>query len=59
MNDLKAKSDVFRIKGSYPDPQARRRVQLFKNVPAPSNLEGPPHRYAGTPSLFIGEDPES
>lgn len=33
--------------------------RVFKNVPAPSNLEVPPHRYAGTSSLLIGEDPES
>ena len=32
--------------------------RVFKNVPAPSNLEVPPHRYAGASSLLIGEDPQ-
>jgi len=32
-------------------------VLILKNVPAPSNLEAPPHRYAGASSLFIGEGP--
>ncbi len=31
--------------------------RVFKNVPAPSNLEVPPHRYAGASTLVIGEEP--
>lgn len=31
--------------------------RVFKNVPAPSNLEVPPHRYAGASTLVIGEGP--
>ncbi len=33
--------------------------RVFKNVPAPSNLEVPPHRYAGDSSLLIGGGPEA
>jgi ubiquinol-cytochrome c reductase iron-sulfur subunit len=29
---------------------------VFKNKPAPTNLEVPPHRYAGETRLLIGED---
>ncbi|RST51850.1 ubiquinol-cytochrome c reductase iron-sulfur subunit [Variovorax sp. MHTC-1] len=31
--------------------------RVFKNVPAPSNLEVPPHRYTGESSLLVGEGP--
>lgn len=31
--------------------------RVFKNVPAPSNLEVPPHHYAGASTLVIGEGP--
>ncbi|WP_332774924.1 ubiquinol-cytochrome c reductase iron-sulfur subunit [Polaromonas sp.] len=31
--------------------------RVFKNVPAPSNLEVPPHHYAGESTLLIGVDP--
>ena len=31
--------------------------RVFKNVPAPSNLEVPPHRYTGDSTLLIGEGP--
>lgn len=31
--------------------------RVFKNVPAPSNLEVPPHRYIGASMLLIGEGP--
>lgn len=31
--------------------------RVFKNVPAPSNLEVPPHHFAGASKLLIGEDP--
>lgn len=31
--------------------------RVFKNKPAPTNLEIPPHRYAGETRIFIGEDP--
>lgn len=31
--------------------------RVFKNVPAPSNLEVPPHHYAGASMLVIGEGP--
>ena len=31
--------------------------RVFKNVPAPSNLEVPPHHYAGASTLVIGVDP--
>lgn len=31
--------------------------RVFKNVPAPSNLEVPPHHYIGASRLLIGEDP--
>jgi ubiquinol-cytochrome c reductase iron-sulfur subunit len=30
--------------------------RVFKNKPAPTNLEVPPHRYAGETRLLIGED---
>lgn len=30
--------------------------RVFKNVPAPSNLEVPPHHYVGASKLLIGED---
>lgn len=30
--------------------------RVFKNKPAPSNLEVPPHRYLSTTRLLIGED---
>jgi ubiquinol-cytochrome c reductase iron-sulfur subunit len=30
--------------------------RVFKNVPAPTNLEVPPHRFAGVTRLVIGED---
>jgi ubiquinol-cytochrome c reductase iron-sulfur subunit len=30
--------------------------RVFKNVPAPSNLEVPPHRYASDTLLVIGAD---
>lgn len=31
--------------------------RVFKNVPAPSNLEVPPHHYTGESSLLVGEGP--
>ncbi|WP_372528920.1 ubiquinol-cytochrome c reductase iron-sulfur subunit [Piscinibacter sp.] len=31
--------------------------RVFKNVPAPSNLEVPPHRYRGESTLLIGVEP--
>ena len=31
-------------------------ARVFRNVPAPSNLEIPPHRYIGETSIVIGED---
>lgn len=31
--------------------------RVFKNVPAPSNLEVPPHHYAGDSTLIIGVGP--
>jgi ubiquinol-cytochrome c reductase iron-sulfur subunit len=31
--------------------------RVFKNVPAPSNLEVPPHRYRADSTLLVGEDP--
>lgn len=31
--------------------------RVFKNVPAPSNLEVPPHRYRSDSVLLIGEEP--
>lgn len=33
--------------------------RVFKNVPAPRNLEVPPHHYIGASVLPIGEDPPS
>lgn len=30
--------------------------RVFKNVPAPSNLEAPPHRYLNDSRLLAGED---
>ena len=33
--------------------------RVFKNVPAPSNLEVPPHRYASDTLLIIGADAKS
>ena len=33
--------------------------RVFKNVPAPSNLEVPPHRYASESTLVIGVDPKA
>lgn len=33
--------------------------RVFKNVPAPSNLEVPPHHYAGVSKLLIGQGPEA
>lgn len=33
--------------------------RVFKNVPAPSNLEVPPHQYIGEMRLLIGEDSKS
>jgi ubiquinol-cytochrome c reductase iron-sulfur subunit len=30
--------------------------RVFKNVPAPSNLEVPPHRYLANGMLLIGEE---
>jgi ubiquinol-cytochrome c reductase iron-sulfur subunit len=30
--------------------------RVFKNKPAPTNLEVPPHRYAGASRILIGED---
>ena len=33
--------------------------RVFKNVPAPSNLEVPPHRYTGESKLLIGEGPRA
>lgn len=32
--------------------------RVFRNVPAPSNLEIPPHRYLDATRLVIGEDPK-
>lgn len=32
--------------------------RVFKNVPAPSNLEVPPHHYAGASKLIIGTGPD-
>jgi ubiquinol-cytochrome c reductase iron-sulfur subunit len=29
---------------------------VFKNKPAPTNLEVPPHHYTSTTRLLIGED---
>lgn len=31
-------------------------ARVFRNVPAPSNLEVPPHRYVADTSIVIGED---
>lgn len=31
--------------------------RVFKNKPAPTNLEVPPHRYLGDARLLVGEDP--
>lgn len=31
--------------------------RVFRNKPAPTNLEVPPHRYLGDTRLLIGEDP--
>lgn len=31
--------------------------RVFKNKPAPTNLEVPPHRYAGDTRVVIGEEP--
>jgi len=33
--------------------------RVYKNVPAPSNLEVPPHRFASDSVVLIGEDPPS
>ena len=33
--------------------------RVFRNKPAPTNLEVPPHRYLGATRLLIGEDDES
>ncbi len=33
--------------------------RVFKNVPAPSNLEVPPHHYFGESTLLIGLDPKA
>ena len=33
--------------------------RVFKNKPAPTNLEIPPHRFVGTSRLLIGEDSAS
>ena len=33
--------------------------RVYKNVPAPSNLEVPPHRFAGDSVVLVGEDPPS
>src|SRR5690606_4531314 len=33
--------------------------RVYKGVPAPINLEVPPHRYEGDNILIIGEDPEA
>lgn len=33
--------------------------RVFKNKPAPTNLEVPPHRYLGASRLLIGDDGES
>jgi ubiquinol-cytochrome c reductase iron-sulfur subunit len=33
--------------------------RVFRNKPAPTNLEIPPHRYAGDTRLLIGEDPQA
>jgi ubiquinol-cytochrome c reductase iron-sulfur subunit len=30
--------------------------RVYRNVPAPSNLEVPPHRYASATRIVIGED---
>lgn len=32
--------------------------RVYRNVPAPTNLVVPPHRYLGATSVRIGEDPE-
>ena len=32
------------------------RSSLVKNKPAPTNLEIPPHRYAGDTRIVIGDD---
>jgi ubiquinol-cytochrome c reductase iron-sulfur subunit len=31
--------------------------RVFNGVPAPLNIEVPPHRYASETTLVIGEDP--
>jgi Rieske Fe-S protein len=33
--------------------------RVYKNVPAPSNLDVPPHRYVDASTLLIGEGPEA
>ncbi|WP_148254657.1 ubiquinol-cytochrome c reductase iron-sulfur subunit [Aidingimonas lacisalsi] len=33
--------------------------RVFANVPAPTNLEVPPHRYEGDTIIWVGEDEES
>ncbi|GHC20213.1 hypothetical protein GCM10008094_08050 [Aidingimonas halophila] len=33
--------------------------RVFVNVPAPTNLEVPPHRYEGDNIVWVGEDKES
>ena len=33
--------------------------RVFRGVPAPTNLEVPPHRYEGDNILVIGEDTEA
>lgn len=33
--------------------------RVYQGVPAPTNLEVPPHRYEGESLLVIGEDPEA
>lgn len=33
--------------------------RVFKNVPAPSNLEVPPHRYVAESTLLIGDGPRA
>ena len=33
--------------------------RVFKGVPAPSNLEVPPHRYASDSLIVVGEDPSA
>ena len=32
--------------------------RVYKGVPAPTNLEVPPHRYLADGTLVVGEDPE-